>query len=443
MRPRKHIGHIRHHIFFRPLVFIVAGVLAATGLLAVDAAAGPTLLPAWLRFDGGVARPLFISLAGATLTIAGLTFWVRAAAVQMAASQFTPRVVQGFLHDWFQQSIMGLLLGIFAYLVVVVGNLPDAGQPAPNLATVGGIGLAGGSLLAVLWAILNGVESMQAGELARRITELTVDRIHTHHPLGRLPTSDRLIRPVPASAGHVVRADASGWVQEIDEDRLLDPLPAEATLQLDVAVGLFVQQGRALCRVWTSSPLWLDDEARLRRAIRLGRTRTARTDVHYGLQQLSDLARGCLTQGTPDPGAAIETIVHLELILRELLRRELPPVTSMDDQHRQLIRARSYAMDDYLRVAFHELRPVAAAHPSVVAVMLDTLETLARELEQAGHPERATSLRRQADLTLQACQHALLDDDDLSYVTGAAHRVRPHDLDASIAHKGDQQALNN
>jgi uncharacterized membrane protein len=415
----------RQSLLLRPLSFVVVGIVAALALLGFDAVTGPELVPAWLRFDADVARTLFTTMAGAALTIAGITFWVRAAAVQMAASQFTPRVVQGFLHDWFQQSMMGLLLGIFSYLVVVLRAIPADGGDVPHAAVLVGVVLAGGSVLAVLWAIRNGVESMQAGELARRITDRTVDLIRRHHPPRAPRSRPYQVRDVPNTAGHVVRATTSGWVADIDEQAILQALDANAVVRLEVRVGLFVREGRALCTIWSGDGVWLDVTAQVRGAIRLARSRTHRNDIHYGIQQLADVARGSLVHGTSDPGAANEVIVHLEIILRELLQRDLPPVMYIDDEGRQMIRRRDYSIDDYVGVAYDELRLAAVAHPMVATVLLDSLGALVQEVEQSDRPERAAPLRRQGRLVVAACARADLLDEDLAQVRATAAR---HDL---------------
>jgi uncharacterized membrane protein len=415
----------RQSILVRPLLFVALGIVLALLVLGLDRLAGPDLLPAWLHFDAAVARTLFTTMAGAALTIAGITFWVRAAAVQMAASQFTPRVVQSFLHDWFQQSMMGLLLGIFSYLVVVLRAIPVDGGDMPNLGVLTGIVLAGGSVLAVLWAIRNGVESMQAGELARRITDRTVELIRTRHPRRAPRRRPYQVKDVPSTPGHVVRATTSGWVQYIDEQRILQSLDANAVVRLEVRAGLFVREGRALCTLWSGEGVWLDITPQVRSAIRLGRSRAPGNDIHYGIQQLADIARGSLVHGTADPGAANEVIVHLEIILRELLQRDPPPVTYVDDEGRQMIRRRDYSIDDYVGVAYDELRLAAAPHPVVATVLLDSLGTLVQEVEQSDRPERAAPLRRQGRLVVAACTQADLLEEDLAQVRATARR---HDL---------------
>lgn len=411
-------------ILVRPLMFIASGAVLALIILGVDEVTDD-FVPPWLQFDAGAARLLFGTLAGASLTVAGITFWVRSASVQLAAGQYTPRVVQGALHDWFQQSMMGLLLGIFTYLVVVFNALPvsDAAHAAvPQLAALGGPVLTGGSVLALLVAIRNGVSSMQPGELARRITDTTIERIRHNHPLLGELREPGLQTAVPDRSGHLVRALTSGWVQQVDEQHLLESLPPGSVVQVDVRVGLFVARRRPLANVWTDQPLRADIDERVRAAVRLGRVRSATNDIDYGIQQLVDIAVGSLASEVSDEAGAYEAIAHLEMVLRELLARELPPRAYRDAAGRQIIRRREFSIDDYVRDAFDRLRLTAAAHPEIVIALLETIGSLVRDLRAAGRSDRVASLRRQGRLTLGACEAAGLLEEDLQRVRRVAVR---------------------
>lgn len=426
---------VAESILVRPLVFIASGAMLALVMLGIDGVVGREVVPEWLRFDADAARTLFGTLAGAALTVAGITFWVRSASVQLAASQYTPRVVQGALHDWFQQSMMGLLLGIFTYLVVVFRALPEVGGEGgvPQLAALGGPVLTGGSVLAVLVAIRNGVNSMQPGELARGITDTTIDRIRIHHPRLARVSEPGVQSAVPDRAGHMIRALGSGWVQRLDEEQLLAPLPAGSVVQVDVRVGLFMTRRRPIATIWSDQPLPADVDDRVRRAVRLGRARSSTNDIDYGIQQLVDIAVGSLSSHISDEAGAYEVIANLEMVLRELLARELPPRAYRDAEGREIIRRREFSIDDYVRDAFDRLRLAAAPHPEIVIALLETVGSLIRDLRAAGRTDRVGPLRRQGRLALAACEAAGLLEDDLERVRRAAIRqglARPTESEA-------------
>ncbi|QBI20586.1 DUF2254 domain-containing protein [Egibacter rhizosphaerae] len=427
------LARLRSSILIRPLAFVIAGAVLALFMLAVDA--DPNVgLPTGVAFEPESARLLYGTLAGAVLTVAGITFWVRAASVQLAAAQYSPRVVHGFLSDWFQQSMMGLLVGIFTYIVIVFRAIPSSNGIAaraaatPDLAVMLGVILAGGSVLVILVAIRNAVASMQPGALARRITDLTVERIREAH---RARVEDSGIAHagadvLPTGAGYVVRASNTGWVQRIRVNELLGAMPEGTVVRLKVRVGLFVVRGRPLCTVWQGDrPHTLSEravDAQVQKAVQLGRTRILASDVDYGIQQLVDVAIASLSQGSADAGSAYEVIIHLEIVLRELLERDLPPTVTVDEQNRVVVRVRDFTFDDYVTEAFDRLRLTAAPHPQVAGAVLSSIGALVYDAHELGRPQRATPLRRQASLQLRSCEAAGLLDHDLEQLHVIADR---------------------
>lgn len=424
-------------VLVRPLGLIAAGIVAGVVTLGVDQLL-PELVPTWLRFSTGTARTLLITIAGAMLTLAGITFWVRAASVQLASVQYSQRVVHGFLQDWFQQAMMGLLVGFFAYIVVVLRAVPDVTLPdgpqgeTPHLGVLIAVVLAGSGVLVVLVAIRNAVRSMHAGELARRITAQTIPIIRTVHP-ARGADDGEVDSDLPESPGLIIRARDSGWVEEVDEAALLDPLPDGAVVGLHIRPGLFVVPGRPVCTVWvTGTRLDAPSAQELGRhvvsAVRLARLRPGGRDIHQGIAQLVDVAMGSLAQGAGDAPSAYEVVVHLELVLRELLLRDLPPVASSDDRDRRLVRLRAFTFGDYAEAAFDRLRNAAAGQPMVAAGLLDVIGSLITELEGAGLVRRAEPLRRHAALLAAAAATEATFDAELAPLRRAAAR---HGLDVS------------
>lgn len=414
-------GVLRRSLFIRPAVFVAGGIVLCLVTLALDETVVGALLPSFLHFSSETSRALLGTLAGAMLTLAGITFWVRASSVQLAAGQFSTRVVHGFLEDWFQQSIMGLLLGIFAYIVGVFRVIPAGGfADPPQLSVNVALALAGGSVLVILHAIRNAVQSMQVDQLARRITDETVDRIHELHPAAEaLPAQALPAPPPPLRRGTVIRAVSSGWVQRLDEAAMLAELPGHVIVRMEVRVGLFVLRGRPVCTVWGTD---LDEAtiARIRSRVRLSRSRTTGPDIESGVQQLVDLVVGSLAHGLADVTSVHEVLAHLEMVFAELSYRQLPPKSYTDERGRLVLRPREFSWGDYVRAAFDRLRRAGSPYPDVTVALLQLLGTLARDLEAAGRPDRASALWRQVRMAVEASEAANLFGDDLDWVREVA-----------------------
>lgn len=416
---------VRDSLLLRPALFVVAGVLLGALTLWVDSQLAPTDVPAWLHFDVENARLLYATLAGALLTVAGITFWVRSASVSLAAGQYSANVVMGFLEDWFQQSVMSLMLGLFAYVVTVFRVLrPEAattgGVDVPHLSVLVGIVLSASSVVFVMGAIRNAVRSMYAGALGRRISDTTVDRIRRTLPVVDGEPDEPDVH-APTTPPLRIRARDSGWVTAIDEDALLDALPAGSVVQLEVRVGLYALEARPLAQVWADGVPDEVVDGIVRDAVTVGR-RSLTEDIEFGVTQLVDLAVGSLTGSSADVTSAYEVTQHLELVLWELGRRNLRPRSSTDAEGRVLIRGRHITYDDYVRLAFDRLRRAAVPYPTVSGALIELATEVGRDLEDAGFRRRAHALRRQVDIILEAAEGADVVDDDLAEMLRLARR---------------------
>lgn len=416
---------LRDALLVRPVLYVTLGIVLAWLALAVDDLV-PNMLPTGLQFGAESARLLYVTLAGALLTVAGLTFWVRSASVSLAAQQYSARVVAGFLEDFYQQSMMSIMLGLFAYVVSVYRALPVGREISPHFAVLLGIVLSAGSIVVVMGAIRNAVRSMQPGQLARAITEVTLMRIRSFAPLRKGGDSDsRPLREgdVPAGPGRVVRMQRSGFVQHIDESAIAGAVAPGSTVLLRVRVGLFTIENRSIVRIWSDEPV--DVEA-IRDAIRIGRHRILVLDAEYGLQQLVDIAVGSLsTHG--DVASAFEVLQHIEMVLRELARRELPEPVTTRRNGTTILRERAYSFDDYVSLAFDRFRRAAAPYPSALAPLMSSAHLLAEDLEEAGLSHRAQTLRRQIPLVLSTAEvSGSLVDEDVERLRQRARRLLDH-----------------
>lgn len=388
-------------LLLRPVLFVGLGLGLAWLALGVDAFA-PDLLPGFLRFGAESARLLYVTLAGALLTVAGLTFWVRSASVSLAASQYSARVVAGFLEDFYQQSMMSIMLGLFAYAVAVYRVLPVGRAEAPHFAVLLGIVLAAGSIVMVMGAIRNAVLLLQPGHLARRITDATNARIRTfgRRRRTRVAAATREHPEVPATGGQPIRARRSGHVQAIDAAAILDAVPPDALVLLRVRVGLYVLERRPVARVWARGRV---DRTALLDGIVLGRRRMLALDAEFGLQQLVDIAVGALGKHR-DVGSAVEVLQHIEMVLRELGQADLPDVQQVNDEGARLVQERVFTFAEYVSLAFSRFRRAARAHPTVLRAMVTSLALLAEDLDDLGWHDRANVVRAQVPLVVATAE---------------------------------------
>lgn len=410
-------------LFFIPMAFVIGAIVLAQLGIALDSTIsdGATKLPLGFTSTVESARAVLSTVAGATITVAGIAFSVALLIVQQASSQYSPRVVTGLFRDRFNKRVMGLVVGTFTYCLVVLRSvrspLEQQGDPViPNVSVAFGVLLGIGAMLAIVAFINHNAHSMGISEILDVVTRDAVAACDDHWSANLFepsPIQDPDV--VPSGPGLAVRFDRDGWVQFLDPDALLEVIPEGGTLRLDTAVGHYAIRGAPLCTVWPEPPEPHDVARRARAAVHVGTTRSLRQDATYGVRQLADVALKALSPGVNDPTTAQDVIFHIAAVLRPLLERE-SPARDLCHDNRRMVLAHADGTEELIVLAYDEIRLAAAELPTVCIYLLESISLLERSLELPRRPEAVMALRAQADLVMEACAHTDLDPHDIARV---------------------------
>jgi uncharacterized membrane protein len=432
------VERARTSLFVVPMLFVIVSVVIAQVTLALDRAdrVGTFNLP----FEGSTvdgARAVLTTVAAATIGFAGVAFSVSLLVVQMASSQYSPRVVTGLLGNSFSKRVMGTVVGTFTYCLMVLravrSESGDNGEELVASFSVSlGVLLGIVSILATIAFINHSAHSMDVSELLQRLTDDSLEVIRKEWPEpDEYPVDLDEPGAIPGAA-HVVRFTSSGWIQRIDYDRLLKMLPHGTTLHLEVATGRYAVLGAPLGAL-VPAPGDMgdshddddDDDRRTERieqgcrsAVQVGPARTSRQDVGYGIRQLTDVALRALSTGVNDPTTAQDALFHICVILRELLERRPPPVVLLDDHDRRVVRHHAYEHRELVDVAFEQFRRAAADEPSVCVYLLESIHLLGESLDRATDDARR-ALVDQAQLVVRSCESGQNIDHDIELVREA------------------------
>ena len=247
-RLRVHAERTRASLFFVPVLFVGAAMVAAGAMLQVDVSLseGHAQLPTFLQTTPDSARNLLSTVASATITVAGVVFAITLVSIQLAASQFSPRVIPGFLRDSRQQRVMGLAVGTFTYCLVVLRAVRGSSEPGllfvPHVSSALSLVLAIVTIVALVAFLDRSARTMQVGHIIHHLTDETTARVRDLYPsrAGKTPRPALAEMAFP-SGGAPLRAIASGWVCHIDTDTLLRLTPRGGVMQLDL-------RNRIICR---------------------------------------------------------------------------------------------------------------------------------------------------------------------------------------------------
>ncbi len=416
---------LRASLFFVPMLAVVVAVCFGFVGLAVDRHFDQrTTLPFGLTSTVNSARAVLSTIAGATITFAGIAFSVSLLTIQLASSQYSPRVVHTLFRDPFNKRVMALVVGTFAYCIIVLRSvrspLEDSGTAViPNLSVAVAVVLGIATILAIVAFINHSAHSMDVSEILERVQREAI--VHIRAEWTQAEPRERAVDPVQVAreAGLIVRFDRSGWVQRIDIHRLLRCVPEGGVVEVETFPGRFAIEGTRLCRVSPPPVDTKNAERHVRAAVAVGNTRSMQQDVSYGLRQLTDVALKALSPGINDPTTAQDAIFHGAAVLAELLRRDPRSRVQLGPDGRMLVLAHQPTHDDLVRLAFDETRRAAASQPTVLVYLLEALHLLNESLAALGLNDRTQALIDQARLIADGCHGADLIPADTELVRNA------------------------
>ncbi len=431
MQIRKWWGEIRDSLWFLPALFTVGAIGAAVALVHADESlVGMGRISYGVLFSGGpeAARAILSVIAGSIITVTGVVFSITIVAIQLASSQYTPRVLRNFMADRANQWVLAIFIGTFAYSLMVLRRIRFPGEQAtlfvPSLAVTGALLLALVSIGFLIFFVNHAARSMQASTIIDRVTGDTLRRIEHLFPD---PVGEAIEEPaeavVPDAEPARVAAQESGYLQAVDEGALSDLAErGRLVVRMEVSIGAFVLPGDALASVWPAGAL---DEAMgddVRGAFVLGHQRTPDQDVEFGVIELVDIALKALSPAVNDPTTALMAIDRLGQILVTFGNRSPPRLARAAGAGDGPIRfvARRTEYTHVVGMAFDQL---ARAVDGKVAVARRLLETLGRVAEKVP-PHRRPPLMKQAEAVVRSATLTLHDRVDLDAVEAAAASAR-------------------
>ena len=169
----------------------------------------------------------------------------------------------------------------------------------------------------------------------------------------------------------------------------LRTLAADAGVVVAVAgaVGDTLVDGTAMLRIYGAAPV---DETALKKTFSLGVERTFEQDPKYALRLLVDIAIRALSPAINDPTTAVQALDQIEDLLLRLGRRRLDIGQIRDGSGALRVVVPMPTWDDFIVLAFDEIRYCGATSVQVMRRM----RALAADLIQALPPERHPALLR-------------------------------------------------
>ncbi len=408
---------LRNGLWFVPAV-CVAGAMALAWVLHLvdrhlaDTDADPLALA--FRGDASSAQQVLSTVASSTMTFTGLVFSITVVALQLASSQFSPRVMRTFFRDRGTKLSLGVFVATFVYSLLVLRTVrPEVDGAAafvPGVSISAAFVLVLCSLATFVYYVNHVAHSIRAVAIIESVAAETRAAIRSNHP----PEPPGPPPEVPDRTPDLVLAfdHGPGALLGVDEDDLVEVARRNrCLLRLRPVVGDFLASGTPLFDVWADDPAevpTLTSRDVLGR-VGVGRERTMRQDVAFGFRQLVDMAERALSPAVNDPTTAVQALDRIHDLLRRLASRPTPTGAHHDADGRLRLLLPVVGWEEQVGLALDEIRRYGEGSLQVQRRMRAVIDDL---LTVTG-PDRRAPLERQRRLLDAAARRAFLDDEDL------------------------------
>jgi uncharacterized membrane protein len=414
---------MRASFWFIPALMVIAATVMAFNIVTIDR----TLSVVSFRFYGFTysispegARSILATIAGSMMTVAGVTFSITIVVLNLASSQFGPRLIRNFMEDRSTQFVLGTFVSSFIYCLFVLRSIETFANDTfvPNLAVIFAILLALFNVGVLIFFIHHVATSIQVDEVVAEISrelEANIRRIFPNELNYETKDERRRRAQLPEEKKdhhyiHDLAARRTGYLQAIDTDGLFQiARKNDYLIHLQLRPGQFVIGGSTLAVITSKDIFDVQLIDPITDAFIIGTQRTPEQDAEYPIHQLVEVAIRALSPGINDPYTAIACIDQLGSSLNILAKREFPSAYYFDDQDKLRLQIKPFTYSGMLNASFDQIRQYGNTS---VAVTIRLLEILTILIAQTGCSDQRLAIHRQANMILRGSEKALPEEND-------------------------------
>ena len=386
---RAHLREMRREsLWFWPAVAALAAWVG--GDIAAKNLGSFTFHQGLFPTDLDDARTLLSTIATALLTFTGVVFTITLVALQMASSQYSPRVMRTFVRKPVTKLALSTFIATFVYALTLLSRVGTVG--GAHKVPQGAVGLAYllvmASIIVFVFFVHSTVRSMRVSYVIEAVFRETLPSARNMFAEASAYRDAEEPASLPVT-GMITFDHADAALDGIDAHHLVQ-LAAEhdCVLRMTVPVGTFVPRGSDLMEVLggTSPP-----PAEILGTVHSSAVRTLYQDPSYGVRQIVDIAIRALSPAVNDPTTAVQALDRLHGVLRAVARRPDPSGRYVDAEGAVRLIVPQPGWDRLVELAFTEPALFGSGSPQVSR----KLTAIFDDLEACVPPERFAALEAQ------------------------------------------------
>jgi uncharacterized membrane protein len=345
---------------------------------------------------------IFSTIGSGMIALTGIVFSLAFVMVQFSATAYSPRLVLWLARDRVLWHAVGVFCATFLYAIAAMAWIDRGGsRPPPLIATWLVIALLIASV-GMFIALIEKLTLLQlnrmlafTSEHGRKVIEETYPKLEA-----AIATSDpREFEKLPVTFV-MTHKGKPRTIQALDIPALCDLATSSGAVVVVVeSVGDTLIEGRTMLRVHGGNRNF--DEHAFAGSFALGAERTFDQDPKYAMRLLVDIAIRALSPAINDPTTAVQSLDQIEDLLLRLGRRRLEIGALRDRDGTLRVVVPHPTWDDFLSLAFDEIRYCGATSVQVMRRMRALIADLIRVLPPERHASLRTHLRR-LDATIAA-----------------------------------------
>ena len=391
--------------WFIPMFYVSGAVLAGLVLPRVERA-----YLSDYAFDVSVssAQAYLSAAASGMMALTGIVFAMAFVMVQFSAIAYSPRLVLWFARDRMLFHALGAFTATFVYALFTLAWVDRGGSAKVPLLSPALVGIMIIVSMLMFSRLMQRLGDLQIGNVLHLVGDQ--GRAVIGGMFRRLTEASAVPRGSEGAAGDARLGRATQTVKYFGKPRTIARLDVDAlvalarqaggTIVMACAVGDTLVEGTVLLRAHDGgTPL---PEDALLSAVRLGRERTFEQDPKYPIRLLVDIAIKALSPAINDPTTAVQTIDQLEDLLRRLGSAELDAGYVADESGALRLVFPTPTWEDYLTLAFDEIRQFGSSSVQVLRRMRSALVGLTDSLPSKDRAEAVQRYLRHIDHVIEA-----------------------------------------
>lgn len=432
--PRVIRDYFRTQLWPVPLAAVILSVVCAQLVTLLDHQLDdhmPPTLSAFL-FSGGAsaARSLMEAIAASTITVTSLTFSLTVVTLQLASSQYSPRLLRTFTSDRFVHNTLALFLATFAFALTSLRTIRDNDEESSGFVPEIAVTL---SFLLSLATVIGLVLFLAHLSRQLRVERMLVDvRDDFQAMVGNVgegsPASDEDVEFPPDALE--VKAQSSGFLVQANEPALLKVAEHfDAVIALQSPPGDFLVEGITFAHAWrvggTSGRHWTEDEVEdLQQAINdcisFGFERNSVQDIGFPMQQLLDVAVRSISPSVNDPTTCVHALGHLAAGLSALAREDQGHRVMTDGEGRVRVAVHRRTLPMLLELVVSQICTYGMDDARVARRLVKLLEDVERNDSSGRHSGTIREQRQRVTRALRNSDLDPVDQQNLLQECGAA-----------------------